>query len=105
MDSISHFSCPNTTIAVACLKGTYVSADKSSCDPCNVGTYCPIDKLDAPIVCTNGTYQNATGQESCLQCPAGKGCPSVSSTPVDCPSGTYSELGVAVCLPCPIGHR
>ena len=105
IDTLSIFSCPNTSIAIACKRGTYVSADRSSCEPCIVGTYCPIDKLDAPIVCTNGTYQNNTGQQACIDCPAGQKCPSVSSTPVDCPNGTYSGLGTAECLTCPSGHR
>ena len=88
-----------------CSSGSFSSSDKLSCELCPAGHYCPTDGLAAPILCVNGTYQNETGETSCLQCPAGKLCLPVSSTPSDCPNGTYSSLGVAECLTCPSGHR
>ena len=91
--------------AVQCLKGSYSSVDKMSCEPCPVGHYCPTDGLAAPVLCVNSTYQNDTGKVACLQCPAGMSCLSVSEMPSDCPNGTYSGLGVQGCLPCPSGHR
>ena len=88
-----------------CSSGSFSSADKLSCKPCPVGHYCPTDGLAAPVLCVNSTYQNETGQASCLLCPAGKSCLSVTDTPNDCPSGTYSGTGVSYCLTCPSGHR
>ena len=98
-------SCADQVNIVKCLKGSYASADKMSCDPCPTGHYCPNDELAAPILCVNGTYQNDTGKLSCIECPAGKSCLSVSDTPSDCPNGTYSSAGVHVCLTCPSGYR
>ncbi len=97
--------CIHPSTAVPCPKSTYVSVDKASCVPCIAGHYCPTEKLDAPVLCINGTYQNETGQDACKQCPAGQGCPSVTGNPIDCQNGTYSQLGMAECLPCPSGHR
>ncbi len=96
--------CTNRVDAVACLKSTYVSVDKMSCDLCIAGHSCPEDKLDNPVPCTKGTYQNDTGQLTCDPCPAGKGCASTSSTPFDCQNGTYSPEGVSECLACPSGY-
>ena len=98
-------SCADPVNIVKCLQGSYASADKVSCDPCPTGHYCPTDGLAAPIVCVNGTYQNDTGRESCVECPAGKSCLSVSDTPSDCPNGTYSPAGVRTCIVCPSGYR
>ena len=104
--SLSFFySCVDRINAVPCTAGTFVAADKLSCDPCLAGHYCPVDKLDAPVVCSNGTYQNATNQTSCIQCPAGKRCPSVADVPIDCESGTYSPVAINECMSCPSGHR
>ena len=97
--------CNDGVDAVMCSSGSFSSADKLSCELCPAGHYCPTDGLAAPILCVNGTYQNETGETSCLQCPAGKLCQPVSSTPSDCPNGTYSSLGVAECLACPSGYR
>ena len=101
----SCFSCPEASSTVPCLVGNYVSGDKLSCEPCPAGSYCPENLLDSPIVCTNGTYQNETGQASCNPCPAGQSCLSVFSSPVDCPDRTYSDVGVSQCIPCPSGYR
>ena len=45
----------------------------------------------------NGTYQDNTGQTSCLSCPAGKSCIDVSATPVDCAAGFYSAAAEGIC--------
>ena len=98
------YSCADR-IAVACSAGTFVAPDKLSCEQCLAGHYCPVDKIDAPVICSNGTYQNATGQTSCIQCPAGKRCPSVADVPIDCEMGTYSPVATNECMSCPSGHR
>ena len=41
---------------------------------------------------------------SCTVCPAGKKCPSKSSSPDACPSGTYSTAGSTDCTDCPTGQ-
>ena len=99
------YSCADRVTVVKCLKGSYASADTLSCEPCPAGHYCPTDELAAPIVCVNGTYQNDTGQEACVECPAGMSCLSVFDPPNECPNGTYSPAGVQLCLSCPSGYR
>ena len=76
-----------------------------SCKDCPIGHGCPVDGLDAPILCTNGTYQNETKQDQCLVCPAGYMCISIDVAPTVCPTGLYSIAGVMYCAECPSGHR
>ena len=61
--------------------------------------------MDQGIACPNSTYQDQTGQQSCLICPAGSACPSADGPPQPCNNGTYSILGDAYCQTCPGGYR
>ena len=76
-----------------------------SCKDCPVGHGCPIDGLDAPSMCTNGTYQNETKQTECLTCPVGYMCKNIDVAPIPCADGLYSAAGVTGCTVCPSGHR
>ena len=61
--------------------------------------------MEQGIACANGTYQDQTGQQSCLTCPAGSECPTVDATPQPCSNGTYSLLGDVDCQTCTAGYR
>ena len=98
-------SCADKITPQACVKGQYVAADDMSCADCPKGFYCPTDKLEYPFACANGTYQNQTGQQACLSCPAGHSCPKADVTPTECNTGLYSLLGVDECFVCPAGYR
>lgn len=48
-----------------------------------------------------GQYSNGT---ACLECPKGHYCPSSSSSPIPCQSGTYADtISSTSCLLCPAG--
>jgi len=99
------FRCDNSAQPVKCTEGHFVSVDKLSCEICPKGYKCPVEGLDSPLLCSNGTYQNNTGQAACLQCPAGYGCDNLASEPLECSQGQYSLLGMSECLYCPAGFR
>ena len=72
------------------------------CQKCPLGFDCSQQPFQA-TPCGTGKYQ-AAGSGGCLSCQAGEFCPSQSSLPVACPSGTYqpSTLQTA-CIVCPAG--
>lgn len=88
-----------------CVDGTHPAIDKLSCETCPKGHKCPVNGIETPILCSNGTYQNETGQNVCLQCPAGYGCENPAESPKECNQGQYSLLGMSECLHCPAGFR
>ena len=98
-------SCTDKMTPQPCAAGAYSSADGLSCDQCPKGFYCPTSKTVYPLKCANGTYQNQTGQQVCLDCPAGHRCPIVDVTPEECANGYYSTTGIDECLSCIPGHR
>ena len=56
--------------------------------------------------CPFGYYANQTGLVQCTYCPAGSYCPIKTSTPIQCPPGSYSDNSTAfsygdTCLTCP----
>ena len=85
--------------------GSYVSEDRMKCKDCPVGYQCPVDGLDAPLICVNGSYQNETKQVQCLDCPANYMCKHFDKTPIPCADGLYSEVGLGSCVECPSGYR
>lgn len=127
-----------------CKEGTYQDkSGQSSCKTCPPGHKCP-DKTGPPIPCEVGTaqtastvsgrttcykcaggyYQNETGQESCVCCPAGHVC-NDNKMPEPCPPGQYEsdpcrsrtkcyscnkgyyqdKPGQGACMCCPVGHQ
>ena len=51
----------------------------------------------------NSTFLNKT--EGGYECPIGKYCPEGTTSPRDCPAGTYSNTtGLSSCKNCPAGY-
>ena len=67
------------------------------------GYKCPNSMMSAPTACPTGTYQTATGQTSCDDCPAGSECTD-PTTANQCAAGKYAALGSGVCTNCPTGN-
>ncbi|XP_063692807.1 zonadhesin-like [Bolinopsis microptera] len=75
--------------------------------PCPEGTYCPAGST-RPLDCSDGTYNNATKAESCIDCPAGFYCDekinfhkasftyTTGIEPKECPQGYFcpEETGI-----------
>jgi len=61
-----------------------------------------------PIACPVGTFNNSTGQVSCVNCPAGTASTSTAATSISacntCPAGRYSGSGASECAVCPAGY-
>ena len=78
-------------------------------DVCPAGHFCPSGST-RPQVCPNGTYNNATAQDSvddCEACPAGMYCPRTGTVlaTLSCPEGFYCPLGTtSPLLLCWSGH-
>ena len=114
-----------------CRAGYYCPNGQRRSDPpeytCPVGQFC----LKGSSIfqrCRPGTFQNSTGQSSCLTCPAGYFCDTTLSTEINfaeskcppgyvCPPGTQrehehpclsgtfaNESGLVECFPCDGGH-
>ncbi len=85
---------PGSTNATAlmCGPGSYSYSGAGVCTPC------PVGRFGGSMGLTNGSCSGP--------CSAGYACPSGStnSTPVQCAPGTFSELGVGICSPCPAGR-
>lgn len=92
-----------------CLKGSKIPNPPNvteSGGPCPIGHYCPRG-TSYPLGCEAGTYNDRTGQSSCLQCCAGFYCPSNSTSCVlECPKGYYCPSGTMTSFdnPCPKGY-
>jgi hypothetical protein len=77
------------------------------CTPCAPGYICPQTSTAIPkVLCPAGYYctgGNINGTES--PCPAGWVCAIGSTTPQQCPEGTFtSSPGASTCDPCPAGY-
>ena len=120
---------PNVT--APCSAGHYCSLGATTSTPtdnvtggvCFKGHYC-MEGSAVPTACSNSTYSNITGAESCLVCPegffcvrgdepdictAGNYCPQGTGVNIQlCPRGTYSNQqglsDVAQCRPCDGGY-
>lgn len=96
------YYCSSTTITAptACGSYTYSLPGATSCISCPSNTEC--DPTRGPIkICEDGTYLSSN---KCVACPAGKSC-SLSVTPSNCPSGTYSLEGSTSCTIIPPGYK
>jgi len=73
--------------------------------PAPQGTFSNAQELTSAIDCRIGTYQDQSGQTSCIQAPAGKYVDSTKSIAVkECPPGTYQpQTGQDKCLQIPDG--
>lgn len=72
-----------------CLEGSPTKRPNSTYGGiCPPGFHCPSGS-PLPKPCLPGTYNNASGQATCLDCPAGFYCSGNTTTPVECPSGYY----------------
>ena len=63
---------------------------------CPLGHQCPYNATSSPIQCTQGTYANVTGSDSCLVCPAGYECASPIVTPQFCHRRFYSRYALSI---------
>ena len=96
-----------------CQKGYYCPPGQTSSTPstfiCPIGFFCPT-RSHQPLRCESGSYQNATGQSECWNCPAGFYCDHSNSSlqnldPQLCPEGHYCLEGTRYAnqYPCPVG--
>lgn len=102
------FACPESATVNAtelCDPGFYCpGGDVTPTLLCKLGHYCAGgDAVSKP--CAAGSYQNATGQSSCIECPPGYWCVEGQITPDPCPAGHYCPAGTryATESPCPNG--
>lgn len=117
------FYCPeNTTFATEnpCLAGTFGNTthrtDSSECQSCTGGMYCSQTGLDAPegpcdagYFCTSGSNSKTPSMGSNADiCTIGNYCPQGTTTPQECPPGTYNpstgRQSVDECLNCTGGR-
>ena len=88
-----------------CSAGYYCPEGSSSSTPlqyrCSSGYKCP-GGTGEPIPCDPGTYQDSSGQSSCLACPPGYYCDPPFSQKLPCKAGYYCP-GNDKRYPCPIG--
>ncbi|XP_062606170.1 multiple epidermal growth factor-like domains protein 6, partial [Saccostrea cucullata] len=103
----------NTYPTAECDAGYYCPAGMNISNPseytCPQGHYCP-QGSHTPTRCSSGTYQDQTGQGSCVTCPAGFFCdntmaPVVLYNSSYCPIGYYCPAGTRYSsqYPCPSG--
>lgn len=88
-----------------CLEGSHTSRPNTTYGGrCPAGYKCPQGSA-WPQPCERGTYQNATGQKVCLDCPAGYFCAGNTTVPEICPTGYYCPLNsyAGVTNACPVG--
>eukprot|EP01135_Chromosphaera_perkinsii_P005913 Nk52_evm8s371 gene=Nk52_evmTU8s371 len=97
-----HYCVSGTITPVKCPAGKYASQEnlkaESECTACDPGKYCASSGLQAVtgdcaagFFCGGGSMEsNPTGKSYGDVCPAGKYCIAGTSTPVNCPSGTFS---------------
>mmetsp|Transcript_62220 Transcript_62220/g.85948 ORF Transcript_62220/g.85948 Transcript_62220/m.85948 type:complete len:436 (+) Transcript_62220:1063-2370(+) len=86
--------------AVCTNLNTY-SDGKHRCEPCPSNHECAFGKTMAH--CPAFFYAPDTTGD-CKFCPDGQDCRQISTSPVDCGKGYYSQALDYVCLPCPKGY-
>ncbi|RUS80256.1 hypothetical protein EGW08_011985, partial [Elysia chlorotica] len=92
------FYCPEgSAVPVSCPLGTYNPftgrGNVSECTACSGGRYCPYYNMTQPgPQCEEGYYcPSGADVSNYLLCPAGSYCPEESTTPTQCPAGTFSN--------------
>ena len=89
--------------------GYYTTSGASSylSNPCSTGYYCLLGSTNANMYpCPAGTYRRYVAAKStadCAQCPSGKKCAAVTTTPLPCDQGYYCPIGTIIPSPCPPG--
>ncbi|KAH3841624.1 hypothetical protein DPMN_115097 [Dreissena polymorpha] len=115
---IGHFCEQGTQDPTPCPLGTFgnqtLLRSAAECHSCTPGYYCDATGLTEPVgLCSEGFYclggSNSSNppvrDASGGPCPAGKYCENGTSTPPECPSGTFQILEQkASCDPCPAGY-
>ncbi|XP_026190235.1 uncharacterized protein LOC113146601 [Cyclospora cayetanensis] len=112
------YTCESGAIVpTACPKGTYKDTEgEAECSTCPAGVYCAHEAVitaagDGPcyagFYCTGGSTTPApTKEKNGDVCPPHKYCPAGSSTPLDCPAGTFnSNSGMKACPDCTAGYK
>ena len=88
-----------------CLEGSPFQRPNASYGGiCPPGFHCP--KGSAwPEPCAPGSYNNASGQADCRNCPEGFYCSGNTTTPVECPPGYWCPQDTTVAFehPCTLG--
>lgn len=117
----SSYSIPeSSTYGGMCAPGQYCPGGSGTANACDGGSYCEVYLLGAVSgVCDAGYYCTTVGAKSKVIpadfegtrggiCPIGKYCEAETTTPSDCPVGTYSaSTGLeaeADCYECPAGY-
>lgn len=101
---------PGTSLAIRpCVPGYYcptgtINPITNSSLRCPIGNRCPQGSSE-PIPCSQGTYQDMSGQSTCLSCPRGYICNIFSGTitPIPCGTGTMCPLGSSKAISCASG--
>ena len=65
-------SCVQKDNPVDCGQGRYSKSGHMSCEPCPVGTYCPLLRTESPWPCSKGFYSINNGSSKCIECERGK---------------------------------
>lgn len=72
-----------------CLEGSHTAKPNASYGGiCPPGFHCP-QGSSWPEPCDPGSYNNASGQATCLACPRGFYCSGNTTSPSECPAGFY----------------
>lgn len=93
------FRCPaGVNDKINCLSGSYqFLSNKGTCTDCPARFYCSKDDANALEILSAAKL-----------CTAGHYCPKRTTTPIDCPAGTFSEQGglslESECESCPAGY-
>ncbi|GIQ81354.1 hypothetical protein KIPB_002301, partial [Kipferlia bialata] len=131
-DCSSGYYCPAgqssaTPVDYICPIGSYCPVGSSTPTPCPSGTFAPTTQgttVDHCTACTPGSYCDSVGLGSVAgdcdagyycssgavdsqdaECTVGHYCPVGSSSPISCPSGTYTdEVGQSECTACTAGY-
>ena len=108
-----HYCEPGSPFPTPCPEGTFtpyaVNVNSSQCKLCTTGKYCEVPGLAAPTGnCSAGYYcppGQAVSQPLNFICPVGLHCPVGSEIPLQCPSGSYTNItGESECEICPFGY-
>lgn len=87
-----------------CSPGTFSLSQAGECTNCQAGTYNSYQGQSLCSPCGSGYYsatEGSTSINSCLICPSGKYCPDqVTSSPTDCPEGSYCLAGYSQPVKC-----
>eukprot|EP00347_Sterkiella_histriomuscorum_P016022 403354791 len=100
------FYCPKANAQpVLCPAGKQSAAGQSECLECPDGVTCTRSDGIIQDPCTSGQYRVNDGRiEICRDCPPGHMCPTITSQPIICPSGTFAKFAQTSCTACAAEH-